>query len=48
MTGETDEERNKRIRREILTDAYNADEVTFSALKGEACRWTPVLTTRQR
>jgi hypothetical protein len=30
MTGETDEERNKRIRREILTDAYNADEMAIS------------------
>jgi hypothetical protein len=30
MTKETDEERNKRIRREILTDAYNADEMAIS------------------
>ena len=26
MTRETDEERNRRIRREIFTDAYTADE----------------------
>ena len=30
MTEETDEERSKRIRREILTDAYNADEMAIS------------------
>jgi len=30
MTRETDEKRNKRIRREILTDAYNADEMAIS------------------
>jgi len=30
MTEETDEERNKRIRREILTDAYNVDEMAIS------------------
>ena len=30
MTRETDEERNKRIRSEILTDAYTADEQAIS------------------
>jgi hypothetical protein len=30
MTQETDEERDKRIRREILTDAYTADEQAIS------------------
>lgn len=30
MTRETDEERDKRIRREILTDAYTADEQAIS------------------
>ncbi len=30
MTEETDEERNRRIRREILTDAYTADEMAIS------------------
>jgi hypothetical protein len=30
MTEETDEERNKRIRREILTDAYTASERAIS------------------
>ena len=30
MTQETDEERNKRIRREILTDAYTTDEQAIS------------------
>jgi len=30
MTRETNEERNKRIRREILTDAYTADEQAIS------------------
>jgi hypothetical protein len=30
MTEETDEQRDKRIRREILTDAYTADEQAIS------------------
>ncbi|MFT4921260.1 MAG: hypothetical protein ACI8XM_000456 [Haloarculaceae archaeon] len=30
MTEETDEQRNKRIRREILTDAYTTDEQAIS------------------
>ena len=30
MTEETDEERNKRIRREVLTDAYNAHEMAIN------------------
>jgi hypothetical protein len=30
MTRETDEQRDKRIRREILTDAYTADEQAIS------------------
>ena len=30
MTEETDEERNKRIRREVLIDAYNAHEMAIS------------------
>jgi len=30
MTRETDEERDERIRREILTDAYTADEQAIS------------------
>ena len=30
MTQETDEERNKRVRSEILTDAYTADEQAIS------------------